>query len=201
MTSDASPPAGDQYHLLGQVLPPARQQRQQTRSYDIIEHVNGEQKHATRALQLHVAKRSRAVHTSVYAASLRAPPTPPTTASGVPKQATQERPQVCPRVRRVIRSLGACGVSSSTGEELVGEHSCVTPATLSHVGRHASGSQERCEWSVITPVTLLERHKRASAAQTALRGVRSSKCSALALCSCLVLPYILPPLPWLRYFN
>lgn len=54
VSADASSPAGDQHHLPAQILPPARQQGRQTGSDQIIEHLDREEEHTTRALQLHV---------------------------------------------------------------------------------------------------------------------------------------------------
>lgn len=54
VSADASSTAGDQHHLPAQILPPARQQGRQTGSDQIIEHLDREEEHTTRALQLHV---------------------------------------------------------------------------------------------------------------------------------------------------
>ena len=54
VSPDASSPAGDQHHLPAQVLPPARQQGRQTGSDQVVEHLDREEEHTTRALQLHV---------------------------------------------------------------------------------------------------------------------------------------------------
>lgn len=59
VTPDASSPTGDQNHLLGQILPPAWQQRRQTCSDYIVDHLNREKKHTTRAPELHLGKRRR----------------------------------------------------------------------------------------------------------------------------------------------
>lgn len=57
VASDASSPTGDQNHLPAQVLASARQERRHTRPDDVVEHLNREKHHATRAPQLHsVAK-------------------------------------------------------------------------------------------------------------------------------------------------
>lgn len=56
VTADASSPAGDQNHLPGQVLPTAWQQRGQTCPDDVVEHLNREKHHATRAPHLHLGE-------------------------------------------------------------------------------------------------------------------------------------------------
>lgn len=54
VTTDASTSAGDQNHLLCQVFPTAWQQRRQTCPDYVVQNLNREKKHTTRAPELHL---------------------------------------------------------------------------------------------------------------------------------------------------
>ena len=134
VTADASSSAGDQHHLLAQVLPHAWQQRKQTCSDYIIEHLKREQTHTPRAPQIHLDGARAGLCSGVDAlCSNSAAPT-----------ATSELLQVYPHANSLMCSLGNCCMSNPLAQTDDKKHKCVTSSRSDMIVdmHHAVGLSE-----------------------------------------------------------